>query len=180
MKPNAPRATLGAATLAATAVLTAACGTSQPAPPPPAAAPPAAGSNAPAPQSAQQSASPGGGNRPAPVGDPGAEVDADDQTGDGASAVIREARVSAGPGWVAVLTDDDGVLLGSAPVEPGVSGPVTVPLTEPPPAGDDELTAALYLDDGDGVFDPATDPRVLDDDGDGDDVEDDDFDYRTG
>lgn len=127
----------------------------------------------------------------APVADPGATVDADDQSGDGRTVVVREARVTAGPGWVVIRTDDDsdGRVLGSAPVQPGQAGPVTVTLTEPVPAtgDDDDLTAVLHLDDGDGVFDERTDPAVLDeddDDGDrddspGDDVEDDDFDYRV-
>ncbi|WP_300007404.1 hypothetical protein [Pseudonocardia sp.] len=120
----------------------------------------------------------------APVSDPGAEVDADDQSGDGTTAVIREARITVGPGWLAVRSDDDngGRLLGSAAVAPGQTGPVTVTLTEPVPSGDDDdLTVVLHTDDGDGVFDERLDPRVLDDDDDDqddDDIEDDDFDYR--
>lgn len=135
--------------------------------------------------------------RPAPVADPGARVDADDQSGDGTTVVVREAVLAAGPGWVAVRLDDGDRLLGSAPVVPGTPGPVTVVLAEPVPAGDDDtdLEVVLHLDDGDGVFDELRDPRVLDtddsddtddpgDDGDDDgddrddDVEDDDLDYR--
>ena len=57
-------------------------------------------------------------------------------------------------------------------------------MSEPVPTTDDDLTAALHLDDGDGAFDESRDPAVLDDeqddaDRDGDDVEDDDFDYRV-
>ncbi len=114
--------------------------------------------------------------------DPGARLDADDQSGDGRSVVVREARITIGPGWLAVRTDDDGTLLGSAPLQPGQATPITVPLTQPVPADDDELTVVLHVDDGDGVFDPLRDPRVLDDDrddDDGDDIEDDDFDYRV-
>lgn len=129
---------------------------------------------------------------PVPVSDPGATVDADDQSGDGSTVVVREARVTAGPGWVVIRTDDDsaGRILGVAPLQPGQSGPVTVTLTEPVPdttGDDDDLTAVLHLDDGDGVFDERTDPAILDeddDDGDrddsrGDDVEDDDFDMSV-
>ncbi|MBW0119401.1 DUF7282 domain-containing protein, partial [Pseudonocardia abyssalis] len=120
-----------------------------------------------------------------------ATIDADDQSGDGRTVVVREARISGGPGWVVIRTDDDdsdGRVLGSAPVQPGQSGPITVTLTEPIPAGtgddDGDLTAVLHLDDGDGVFDERADPAVLDEDGDrddspGDDVEDDDFDVSV-
>lgn len=37
----------------------------------------------------------------APVPDPGAEVDADDQSGDGTAVVVRDARIAVGPGWLA-------------------------------------------------------------------------------
>lgn len=49
-------------------------------------------------------------SRTAPVPDAGAEVDAEDQSGDGATVVVRDARITVGPGWLAVRTDDgDGV-----------------------------------------------------------------------
>lgn len=129
--------------------------------------------------------------RPAPVSVPGANVDADDQSGDGRTVVVRDVRLPGSPGWVVVRTDDDrdGRVLGAAAVAPGQDGPVTVTLIEPVPVtgDDDDLTAALHLDDGDGVFDATRDPAVLDDerdddrgdDQDADDVEDDDFDYRV-
>ncbi|MBW0094100.1 hypothetical protein I4I77_31455, partial [Pseudonocardia sp. KRD-188] len=121
----------------------------------------------------------------------------------GRTVVVRQARTTAGAGFVVIRTDDDdrpGRVLGWAPLAPGQTGPVTVTLTEPVPAGtsdDDDLTAVLHLDDGDGAFDERNDPAVLDDDDrdddrdddgdrdrdrdddDRDDVEDDDFDYRV-
>lgn len=170
--------------LAAGAALLTACGSGDTTTPvvPVVAPQPAATAPAPA---AVAPAAPGA--LPAAVPDPGATVDADDQSGDGRTVVVREARTTAGPGWVVIRTDDDddrpGRLLGWAPLAPGRTGPVTVTLTEPVPAGtpDDDLTAVLHLDDGDGAFDERTDPAVLDDDDDGDrdDVEDDDFDYRV-
>lgn len=172
--------------LAASTAVLAGCGSAtDTAPVAPVAAPqassvPTAGSTAPT--------APAGSTRPAPVSDPGATVDADDQSGDGTTVVVRDARITVGPGWVAIRSDEDdngGRLLGSAPVAPGQAGPVTVTLTEPAPTGgdDDDLTAVLHADDGDGVFDETLDPRVLgddDDDQDDDDIEDDDFDYRVG
>ncbi|MHA6780061.1 DUF7282 domain-containing protein [Pseudonocardia saturnea] len=130
-------------------------------------------------------AAPSTGTRPAPVADGGANVDADDQSGDGTTVVVRDVRIAGGPGWVVIRTDDDrdGRVLGAAAVAPGQSGPVTVTLSEQVPAtADDDLTAVLHLDDGDGAFDESRDPAVLDaddDDQDDDDVEGDDFDYRV-
>lgn len=123
---------------------------------------------------------PAAGGRPPAVSDPGARVEADDQSGDGRSVVVRETAVTVGPGWLAIITDDDdGRLLGSVALQPGQAGPFTVALTEPVPGDDDDdLTVVLHLDDGDGLFDALRDPRVLDDDDDDDD--DDDFDYDLG
>ncbi len=177
--------TLFLALAASTAVL-AGCGSADTAASPVApVAAPQAGS---APATTQ--AAPSGTTRPAALSDPGAQVDADDQSGDGTTVVVREARITVGPGWLAIRSDDDdrGRLLGSAPIEPGQTGPITVTLTEPVPTGDDDddLTVVLHADDGDGAFDEQLDPRVLDDDddddddGDEDDIEDDDFDYRVG
>jgi hypothetical protein len=170
--------------VAASGLVLAACGSG-----PDTAAAPVAPVAAPQPAASAPPASAADPARPAPVSDPGAEVDADDQSGDGTTVVVRDARITVGPGWVAVRTDDDdngGRLLGSAAVAPDRSGPVTVTLTEPVPAGDEDLTVVLHADDGDGVFDEQLDPRVLDgddddqegDDQDDDDIEDDDFEFR--
>lgn len=211
------KTTLLVAIAASTAVL-AGCGSAEPAAVPvaplsspeassaaPAVSQPAAPAPAStaAPGSAPASAPAGAATLPAPVSDLGAAVDADDQIGDGATVVVRIAQLTAGPGWVAIRTDDDSGnrLVGSAPLAPGQTGPITVTLTEPVPAtGDDggDLTAVLHLDDGDGAFDETLDPRILDEDGDDrdhdrddhddhdrddhdrDDIEDNDFDYRIG
>lgn len=182
--------------LAAGAALLTACGSGDTTTPVVPVVAPQPAATAPAPAAAAAAAP---GALPAAVPDPGATVDADDQSGDGRTVVVREARITAGPGWVVIRIDDDddrpGRVLGRAPLAPGRTGPVTVTLTEPVPAGtsdDDDLTAVLHLDDGDGAFDERTDPAVLDDDdgdrdddddrdddGDRDDVEDDDFDYRV-
>lgn len=170
--------------LAAGAALLTACGSAAETPIAPVAAPQVA-----VPSSAGQAAVPSASAPAAPVADPAASVEVDDQSGDGRSVVVGEVRLSGGPGWVVVRTDDDGDgrVLGSAPVQSGRSGPITVTLTEPLPGSQDDLTAVLHLDDGDGVFDERSDPAVLDEDDDGDrddsrgdDVEDDDFDYRVG
>ena len=174
---------------AGTALLTA-CGSGADTPIAPVAAPQVAVPSSAGQAADTSSAAASGAGRVAAVPDPGASVEVDDQTGDGRTVVVRGVRLSGGPGWVVIRTDDDdddGRVLGAAPVQSGRSGPVTVTLTEPVPgSGDDDLTAVLHLDEGDGVFDERTDPAVLDeddDDGDrddarGDDVEDDDFDYR--
>jgi hypothetical protein len=99
-----------------------------------------------------------------------ATLDVDDQTGDGRTVLVDEAAVS-GSGHVAVFAPD-GRLLGSSPVS-GITGPTVVRLDEPV-TGPTQLRAVLYADDGDGTFDPAKDPRVVDDDGD---LEDEGFDY---
>lgn len=98
--------------------------------------------------------------------------------------MVRDVRIAGGPGWVVIRADDDDRVLGAAAVAPRRSRPVTVTLNEPVPATDDDLTAVLHLDDGDGVFDESRDPTVLDDDDqdddqDDDDIEDDDFDHRV-
>jgi hypothetical protein len=101
-----------------------------------------------------------------------AELDADGQNGDGRQVRIEKAALSTGSGHVAVFTRN-GQLLGSAPVASGVR-PVVMTLTVPA-ATTGELQAVLYGDDGDGAFDAAVDPRVVDEDGK---PEEDDFDYR--
>jgi hypothetical protein len=108
----------------------------------------------------------------ATVVDDGAELEVEDQSGDGSGVRVESVRLSSGSGHVAVQTRD-GQLLGSAPVTRG-SQPVTIAL-DPPVTGSGELVAVLHADDGDGRFDPARDAVVVDDDGESE-VED--FDYR--
>lgn len=127
-------------------------------------------------------ASPASAGQPQPAGPPAtaaalpalamtaATLDVDDQVGDGRTVLIGKAAVS-GAGHVAVFTAD-GRLLGSSPVS-GVAGAIAVQL-EQPVTGPTELHAVLYADDGNGTFEPASDPRVVDSDGD---LEDEGFDY---
>lgn len=100
-----------------------------------------------------------------------AELEVEDQRGDGTSARVEFARLSSGTGHVAISTRD-GQLLGSAPVTQGAQ-PVTIPLS-PRVTASGELLAVLYADDGDGAFDAARDPVVVDNDGE---REREDFDY---
>ncbi|WP_409329036.1 DUF7282 domain-containing protein [Trujillonella humicola] len=130
----------------------------------------------------------GGQSDGAPAGsDAAADLEFDDQSGDGAGAVV--SRVSAPQGGFVVVTvddddrPDDGTVLGWTAVDPGVSTDVVVPLG-PRLDRDTDLQATLHADtDGDGRFDPAVDQPVPepdddDDDVDDDDVVDDDADYR--
>ncbi len=137
---------------------------------------------APAPGPAESS--PGDDSATAP-----ADVEIEDQSGSGDSAVV--ARVSApDAGFVVILLDEDDDrpvgerLLGVAAVPAGVSTDVEVSLDPPLQGGETDIEAVLYADtDGDGEFDPATDRPVPeaddDDDDDDDDVVDDDADYRV-
>jgi hypothetical protein len=108
------------------------------------------------------------------VTDTRAELDVDDQSGAGRSVAVEEVFLSDGTGFVAVF-DAGGRLLGSAPVS-RATRPVSVPLDEPV-TGTMRLVAVLYADDGDGRFDPASDPQVLDSDNE---VVEDDFRLRAG
>lgn len=115
----------------------------------------------------------GSGQAGGTVVDPRAEIEVEDQRGDGRSVAVRTARLSIGGGHVAVF-DRNRTLLGSAQV-PASGGPTTVALSTA--VGSGELIAVLYGDDGDGRFDPNTDPRVLDEENES---ETEDFDYRVG
>ncbi len=117
-----------------------------------------------------------------------ADVELEDQSGDGTT--VQVASVSAlEDGFVVIALDDDagGQVLGSAEVPAGTTTDVQVDLGTPVPVatGDDdgtEITATLYADtDGDGGF-SAGDVAVAepqDSDDDGDDVVDDDAEYRV-
>ena len=136
---------------------------------------PAAGATASSPASpapAQTPAAAGSAvSAPGTVLDAAAELEVEDQRGDGTNVRVEFARLSSGNGHVAILTRD-GQLLGSAPVTAG-SQPVTIAL-EPRVTRSGELHAVLYADDGDGSFDPARDAVVVDGEGE---REAEDFDY---
>lgn len=111
------------------------------------------------------------------VRDGSANVDVDDQRGDGTSVRVAEVRLTAGAGHVVIMDPRTRQVLGSATVATGTTRGATVPLTTTV-AASGELVALLYVDDGDGRFDPATDGAVVDDDD--DEAVDDDFDYTLG
>jgi hypothetical protein len=106
------------------------------------------------------------------VVDTEAELEVEDQSGDGTGVRVESVRLSSGSGHVVVQTRD-GQVIGSAPVTSG-SQPVTIPL-DPRVTGSGELLAVLHADDGDGAFDATRDAVVVDDDGE---RESEDFDYR--
>lgn len=89
-----------------------------------------------------------------------AEIDIEDQTGNGSSISIDEIEISGGNSFL-VIYDSTGLVLASALVT-AQSQPVTIKL-DYPLASSQELEAALYLDDGDGEFSLARDFPILDD-----------------
>ena len=116
----------------------------------------ATGSASPTPgTSANPSASTSGGPSAGEASsDTGAELEVEDQRGDGRAVTIEEATTAPGTGFVAIYQGDQ--LLGSVPL---ASGPLTVQLdTRVPATG--ELSAVLFGDDGDDKFDAAVDPRL--------------------
>lgn len=100
---------------------------------------------------------------PRPLRDEDAELDADGQLGDGRTVLV-EARITRADGFVAVFAADGKLLLGSQPIARSDNDrPVTITLDQPISSTTD-LVLVLHADNGDGRFDPATDPRVSDDD----------------
>ena len=100
---------------------------------------------------------------PRPLRDEDAELDADGQLGDGLTVLV-EARITRADGFVAVFSEDGSLLLGAQPIARSNNDrPVTITLDEPISSSTD-LVLVLHADNGDGRFDPATDPRVSDDD----------------
>jgi hypothetical protein len=109
------------------------------------------------------------------VQDNGAELDLEDQSGDGSAVVVEEVGLSAGPGLVVVTRAGSTSPIGAAVVGDGGARDLTVVLSERL-TGDEKVRAVLYVDvDEDGSFDPAQDSVVVDEEGD---VEADDADYR--
>lgn len=104
----------------------------------------------------------GGQKTPEPVMLPRAELDADDQRGNGTQLLLEETELPVA-GQVAVH-DQAGNLLGSAPVQAGEHRGSTVTLAPTLGKGTHLLYAVLTVDDGDGKFDPTRDAPVRDDD----------------
>lgn len=88
-----------------------------------------------------------------------AEIDIEDQSGDGVMVQIEEIRISGSNSFL-VIYDNNGLVLASALVTPQ-SQPVTIKL-QVPITESQELEAVLYLDDGDGLFDLNKDFPILD------------------
>lgn len=114
------------------------------------------------------------------VDDPIADLEVEDQRGDGTSVLVEEAELSV-PGHVAIY-DGNGELIGSTPIEPGETTDFPVQLATPVGQGRNRLLAVLHVDDGDGAFDPTVDApaRERDDDDDDDEIEDDRFTLTVG
>ena len=98
---------------------------------------------------------------PGTLNDAFAELELEDQSGDGSRVQVEEIRIGFDIGFIGIF-DLEGNLMGYAKVT-SQSQPVSVSLDTPVVASM-ELLGKLYADNGDGKFDPATDPAVLDDD----------------
>lgn len=108
--------------------------------------------------------------------DNSAQVEVEDQAGDGSAVQVESVRIGAEPGFV-VIYDAGQTVLGWEYVPSAVRG-VTVSLSTPVQASR-ELVAALFRDDGDKEFDASVDPLIVEEDDDGTETEPvaEDFDY---
>jgi len=89
-------------------------------------------------------------------------VDIEDQEGDGTSLAIDEIKVGRANAFL-VIYDTSGLVIAETLVTPQ-SQPVTL-LLEIPLTRSQDLQAALYLDDGDGVFELDLDLPLLGEEG---------------
>lgn len=105
--------------------------------------------------------------------DSSAEIDIEDQAGDGQLVQIEEIRVGRSNTFL-VIYDSSGVVLASTLVSPQ-SQPVDVKL-ERTLTKSSQLEAVLYLDDGDGQFEIDQDSPLIDDEGE---LVHEDFEYRV-
>lgn len=108
--------------------------------------------------------------------DPRADLDIEDQYGDGRSVVIDSVRVTRDNVYLVIL-DGRGSLMGSTRITPGVQ-PVRIDLDRQIESSGD-FYGLLVLDDGDGGIDLVADRPLLDDDDD-DDIIEEDFEYYLG
>lgn len=97
------------------------------------------------------------------ISDGFAELEIEDQTGDGTAVSIEEARQSLGNALLVVF-DSTGKVLGTGFVRINAQ-PVSIGL-EPPLLETQKLMAQLFLDNGNRSYDPGTDTPILDHDGD--------------
>lgn len=91
--------------------------------------------------------------------DRNAEIEIEDQSGDGSSVMIDEIHISGGNSFL-VIYDTTGLVRSSTLVT-AQSQPVVVRF-EVPIESSQELEAALYLDNGDGQFSLTDDSPLLD------------------
>lgn len=124
------------------------------------------------PANPQTNQNPAIGDGVSPVSDSFAELEIEDQLGDGESVQVEEVRLSLGDGFL-VIVDRARTILGYAVVTPD-SQPVVVKLTKKL-SSSQELDAILYLDNGDGEFSPETDSQILDEESE---IVSEDFQYR--
>lgn len=94
-----------------------------------------------------------------PAADSIADLEVDDQWGNGTEVTVTSVMLGRGPAWL-VISDLGGNVLGTKQVSPRTQ-PVTVQL-QPPVTMSQELIASLYLDDGDGRFDTQSDTMMVD------------------
>lgn len=94
--------------------------------------------------------------------DPFADVEVDDQFGNGNEVAVTSVFLSRGPA-VLVISDMTGQVLGTKKVTPRTQ-PVSVQLDRPVTVSQ-ELLATLYLDNGNGSFNPQKDTPMIDDEG---------------
>lgn len=104
-----------------------------------------------------------------------AELEIEDQSGDGSSVRILEIETTLASGFV-VIFDGAGEVLGSAAVSSRAQ-PVTIELTKKVTQSS-ELIAGLFADNGNGVFDPSDLP-VYEQEEDGLEKIEEDFDYEV-
>ena len=125
------------------------------------------------------STGPNSGLRVRPFRDEDAELDAEDQRGNGRSVDIEDVQISRKNGFVAVCWPDARRLLGSARVARSEDdSDLQIDLDERI-TKTIRIVVVLYADDGDGRLDGATDQIVTDDDYDEvDDYEADELTYR--
>lgn len=94
-----------------------------------------------------------------PAADSIADLEVDDQMGNGTEVTVTSVVLGRGPAWL-VITDLGGNVLGTKQVSPRTQ-PVTIPL-QPPVTVSQELIATLHLDNGDGIFNPEQDTPMVD------------------
>jgi len=101
-------------------------------------------------------------DEPSSVTDAMADIDIDDQVGDGRSVVIEAVDTDL-PAVHIVIETRDGVVLGSDLRTAGLQ-PVTLRLEQPVPEPT-ELVGRMLADDGDGILEIGVDWPVIDDEG---------------